>query len=118
MLRNIHADLFFFYAGSQRREDPDNTGADQCADNSYCYSNYNTDDLSHKKPGFAEYKAIPLSYVIDGRLGEKSCGNTAPDTADTMAAKSVQSIINLEPLFNKRYTKAADGTYQKANDKG
>ena len=66
----------------------------------------------------SKHKAIPFCNRVNGSFSEETCCDSSPDTTDTMAAKSIQGIIDLQLLFQKEHSKVTDRAYQDPNDKG
>lgn len=101
MLGSIHANQFFLGFYTQFGEDPDDTGTDQGADHSHCNGDADAGQLSQEQVYVAEDQAVPLGNRVDVAAGEQAGGDAAPDTADAVAAESIQSIVDFQLLLQQ-----------------
>ena len=95
MLCYIQTDLFVVLRYSEFRKDTYDTGADQCAHYGNDDRYDDTDDLCAEQMEISVHETVPLSDGIDIASGEKTCGDAAPDTADSVTSESVQRIVNI-----------------------
>ena len=117
MLGDIKADQLFLRLYPQFCEYADNTDADERTHDCDCDGDQDADDLSGKKSGLAEYKAVPARYGVDGALSEESGGNAAPYAADPVASERIQRIVDLQLMLHELHCKIADRADQRADDK-
>ena len=91
---------------------------DQRSHNSNRNGEHNTQYLCQEQTMISKHKAIPFCNRINRSFSEETCCDSSPDTTDTMAAKSIQGIVDLQLLFQKDHSKVTDRAYQDPNDKG
>ena len=118
MLGCIQTNQFFLRIYTKRCKDPHEPDTDQRSHNSNRNGDHNTQYLCQEQTVISKHKAIPFCNRVNGSFSEETCCDSSPDTTDTMAAKSIQGIIDLQLLFQKEHSKVTDRAYQDPNDKG
>ena len=93
---SVQTDFFIVFFRSEFRKQTDDSRADQRSGDGYCDGHQNSRNLNRKEMEISKDQTIPASHWIDGAVGEDTCGDTSPDTADSMAAESVQRLIITE----------------------
>src|SRR5574344_1350816 len=93
MLRIIKSHLFISCIHTKRGDQLHQCNTDKGSGHSNCNGYQNTDQLHCKQMNISEYQAVPFRRAVDIRSGKKACCNTAPDSADTMAATRIKRIV-------------------------
>ena len=117
MLTLIQADSFIMLRYTKRCKQFHDSCADQRADNCDRDRNNNTDKLCNEQMVIAKNKTIPSRSAVDGLLRKYSGCNTAPDTSDSVTAKSIQRIVIAKMFLDDRHHEIADWTDYDADNK-
>ena len=103
MLRAIQTDTLFPFGNTNLSGyQTCDTIANQCAGYRHYNGNTDTCQLCQEQMNVPEEQTVALTDVIDRHLAEQTGTDTAPDSADTMAAKCVQCIVIAELFLDRK----------------
>src|SRR5699024_10324108 len=101
----------------QRGKNSDDRYTDQCTDDCERNGDQNACQLRGKQAEVAEDESVPAGGIVDGTLSKQTGGDASPDSADAMAAKGIQRVIDFQLLFDDGNAAVADRADQETDDK-